>query len=78
MYFTRQHFVCRYLVSQHPEVERKIAEELQGLGLLGTPEQPRPRPLQWDDLPKLHYLGCAMKATLHVVLLFSKLFCRVL
>ena len=52
---------CRYLVSQHPEVERKIAEELQGLGLLGTPEQPRPRPLQWDDLPKLHYLGCAMK-----------------
>ena len=52
---------CRYLVSQHPEVERKIAEELRGLGLLGTPEQPRPRPLHCDDLLKLHYLGCAMK-----------------
>lgn len=52
---------CRFLVSQHPEVEQKIAAELQGLGLLATPEQPQPRRLQWEDLSKLQYLSCALK-----------------
>lgn len=52
----------RYLVSQHPDVEAKIAAELDSLGLLAKPGAPPPRPAEWGDLQKLTYLGCAIKA----------------
>ena len=39
-------------------------EELRSLGLLATPEQPRPRALEHADLGKLTYLGCAVKVRL--------------
>ena len=52
---------CRFLISQNPEVEAKIVEELRSLGLLATPQQPQPRALEHADLSKLTYLSCAVK-----------------
>ena len=51
----------RYYVSQHPEVEQKIAAELDSLGLLATADQPQPRPVAFDDIGKLTYLGNVVK-----------------
>ena len=53
--------VCRYDISQHPEVERKVVEELDQLGLLATPERPIPRSLEFADLSRLTYLNCVIK-----------------
>ena len=50
-----------YTVSQHPEVEARIVEELKNLDLLATAEQPTPRPIQWDDIPRLIYLNAVIK-----------------
>ena len=50
-----------YSVSQHPQVEAKMVEELRSLNLLATPEQPTPRPIQWDDIPKLTYINVVIK-----------------
>ena len=36
-------------------------EELRALGLLATPEQPAPRPIQWEDVAKLTYLNNVIK-----------------
>ncbi len=52
---------CRLFISQHPEVEARIVDELRGLGLLATPQQPQPRALEHADLSKLTYLSCAVK-----------------
>ena len=51
----------RYLVSLHPEVERKLAQELADAGLLATPESSEPRAVALKDLTSLPYLGCAIK-----------------
>ena len=51
-----------FLVSQHPEVEAKIVEELEQAGLLATPQQPEPRALQYGDLSRLSYLNMVIKA----------------
>ena len=53
--------VHRYLISQHPEVEAKMLAELEELQLLASPQQPRPRPLEYTDLNKLTYLSCCIK-----------------
>ena len=50
-----------YTVSQHPKVEAKIVEELMSHDLLATPEKPQPRPIQWEDVPKLTYLTAVIK-----------------
>ena len=50
-----------YTVSQHPGVDAKIVEELKSLDLLATAEQPAPRPIQWDDIPRLIYLNAVIK-----------------
>ena len=42
-------------------MEAKITEELASLGLLATPERPKPRPLEWEDLSKLVYLNAVIK-----------------
>lgn len=52
---------CRFLISQNPEVEARIVEELRSHGLLATPERPQPRALEHADLSKLTYLSCAVK-----------------
>ena len=39
-------------------------DELRIYDLLTTPEQPNPRPIQWEDIPKLTYLGAVIKVLL--------------
>ncbi|KAK9826393.1 hypothetical protein WJX81_007038 [Elliptochloris bilobata] len=46
-----------YCISQHSEVEARIAAELAGHGLLAAPGQPAPRTPAHDDLAKLGYLN---------------------
>ena len=53
---------CRYLLSQHPEAQAKVAEELDSLEVLATPERPNPRALEYADMAKLPYLQAAIKA----------------
>ena len=50
-----------YLVSQHPQVEAKICQELDQHGLLVTADRPHPRKVTYDDLSKLSYLDMAIK-----------------
>ena len=58
----RQHiYVCRYLISQHPEVEKKILAELEELQLLKTAQNPKAREMTYADLSKLTYLNAVIK-----------------
>ena len=52
---------CRYMVSQHPEVEAKILAELEGLELSITPQRPRPRKMTYADVNQLTYLQATIK-----------------
>ena len=52
----------RYLISQHPEAEAKIVEELDEAGLLVTAARPHPRTLVFEDLASLQYLSACIKA----------------
>ena len=54
---------CRFAISQHPEVEAKIVEELQSHGLLASAEDPNPRQLNYPDLGKLTYLQAVIKVS---------------
>ena len=49
----------------HAEVQRKVADELDALGLLATPANPHPRQLEYEDVSKLVYLNNCIKASLH-------------
>ncbi|KAL3139484.1 hypothetical protein ABBQ38_003809 [Trebouxia sp. C0009 RCD-2024] len=55
-----------YCISQHPQVEAKIAEELWQQGLLATPEEPHPRAPDYADLGKLTYLSCVIKEAMRI------------
>ena len=48
------------------QVEEKIIEELRGLTLVATAEQPEPRLPQHGDLAKLPYLSCVIKETMRI------------
>lgn len=50
-----------YLVSQNPQVEAKICQELDEHGLLVTADRPNPRKVTYEDLSKLNYLDMAIK-----------------
>ncbi len=52
---------CRYLISQHPEVEKKILAELEELQLLKTAQNPKAREMTYADLSKLTYLNAVIK-----------------
>lgn len=52
---------CRFAISQHPEVETKIVEELQEYGLAASEANPNPRQLTYADLGKLTYLQAVIK-----------------
>lgn len=47
----------QYLVSLHPEVEARLVAELTELGLAG----PAARPVEFQDLGRLRYLGAVVK-----------------
>lgn len=51
----------RYFLAQHPEAEARLCDELDALGLLATLGRPSPRPLVYEDLAKLTWLGCIIK-----------------
>ncbi|KAK9914782.1 hypothetical protein WJX75_000489 [Coccomyxa subellipsoidea] len=55
-----------YCVSQNPEVDAKIVEELARHGLLATADAPRPRSLQYEDLSKLTYLNLVIKEAMRM------------
>ncbi|EIE20661.1 cytochrome P450 [Coccomyxa subellipsoidea C-169] len=55
-----------FSVSQNPKVEAKIVEELKSNGLLATPEKSSPRPIEWDDIPKLTYLNAVIKESMRM------------
>ena len=52
-----------YLISQHPEVEAKVAAELDAAELLVTSARPQPRQCCYDDLARLPYLKCVIKVS---------------
>ena len=53
--------LCRYAISQHPEVEAKIVEELQALGVMPSAERPQARELTYADTCELTYLQAVIK-----------------
>lgn len=53
----------RYLLSQHPEVEAKLVQELDEAGFLATPSRPKPPTLQYSDLNQLTYLSWVCKVS---------------
>eukprot|EP00884_Botryococcus_braunii_P001263 jgi/Botrbrau1/11137/Bobra.331_1s0007.1 len=53
-----------YCLSQHREVEAKLVDELAALGLLASSGNPKPRQVEWEDLPKLVYLEAVIKEAL--------------
>ena len=58
-----ERFLCRYLISQHPAVEAKLAAELDEAGLLVTAERPLPRAMEYADLGRLTYLNWVCKVS---------------
>ena len=54
----------RYLIWQHPEVEARLAAELDDAGLLVTPQRPAPRAMEYADLSRLNYLSWVCKVGL--------------
>ena len=56
------HVSCRFFISQHPEVERKIEAELDSAGFLVTSTRRNPKRLEYADLSRLPYLSGAIKA----------------
>ena len=53
--------VCRLYIAQHPEVEAKILQELQDIGVYSDVKGTPSRRLTHADIPKLTYLQCVIK-----------------
>lgn len=53
---------CRFLISQHPEVEQRILEELAQHQLMAGPYGSA-RDIQYEDLGRLSYLNCVIKVS---------------
>ena len=60
MCMSRRIPACRYYISQHPQVEARLLEELRNLGLLSEGAD-RPRMLTPADVQRLAYLHCVIK-----------------
>jgi cytochrome P450 len=54
-------------IASVPGVQEKIADELDGLGLLAKPGGPPARELEWDDLKRLPYLVAATKEAMRML-----------
>eukprot|EP00884_Botryococcus_braunii_P019666 jgi/Botrbrau1/6383/Bobra.49_1s0001.1 len=55
------------LIAQHPDVDAKIAKELDSAGLLVTEKRPKPNTLTFDHLSKLPYLNMAIKEAMRLL-----------
>eukprot|EP00884_Botryococcus_braunii_P015153 jgi/Botrbrau1/23639/Bobra.55_2s0026.1 len=55
-----------YLLSQHPDKEAKVLEELDSLGLLVTKDRPKPRPLEYADFSQIPYLAAVIKESMRM------------
>ena len=49
-----------------PQVEQKIAAELESHGLLATLQRPEPQVPEYSDLAKLTYLSCVIKESMRM------------
>ncbi|KAI8464092.1 MAG: cytochrome P450 [Monoraphidium minutum] len=54
-------------IATHPEVQAKIADELDGLGLLHKLGCPPPRELELDDLKRLPYMSASLKEAMRML-----------
>jgi cytochrome P450 len=54
---TTAHTVCwtLFLLATHPEAEARLCAELDSLGLLASPNKPRPALLQWEHLSQVSH-----------------------
>ncbi len=59
--FSPKLVACRFMITQHPEVEAKVLAELASLGLMPTVNQPNPRAMEYDDIAKLTFTTNAIK-----------------
>jgi hypothetical protein len=52
---TTAHTICwtLFLLATHPEAEARLCAELDSLGLLATPDRPRPAAMQWEQLAQV-------------------------
>ncbi|KAF8072732.1 Cyp3a9 [Scenedesmus sp. PABB004] len=65
---TTAHTICwtLALVATTPGVEARVAAELGALGLLASPERPRPPPLAWEQLSQLRYLSAVINESMRL------------
>ena len=61
----------RYLLTQHPEVEAKVAAELEAAGLLATSACPEPPCMTAAHIPQLPYLQAVIKVCLCCLTVFG-------
>jgi cytochrome P450 len=54
-------------IATSPGVQERIAEELEGLGLLAKPGAPPPRELELEDLKRLPFLTAATKEAMRML-----------
>eukprot|EP00884_Botryococcus_braunii_P020300 jgi/Botrbrau1/6954/Bobra.0215s0031.1 len=53
-----------FLISRYPEIEARVMDELDSLGLLATKANPTPRDFTPDDLSQLPYLDAVIKESM--------------
>ena len=58
---TNTHVPCRYLLTQHPEVEASLVQELDQAGLAATPACLEPPLMTAAHIPQLPYLQAVIK-----------------
>lgn len=57
-----------FLLAKHPEVEAKLIQELDSLGLVVKPGQSTPdKSLSWEDLSNLPYLTACINESLRII-----------
>jgi cytochrome P450 len=56
-----------FSIITNPDVEAKVAAELEQQGFLATPAQPQARTLEYDGIPKLPYLAAVLNESMRVL-----------
>ena len=61
-----RHWVLRLSLAAHPQLQAKLAQELDEAGLLASPSRPEPRPLTHADLTALPYMDAVIKESMRL------------